>query len=75
MNLIISGLLSDKFGRRIVLIFSMIAGGVFPIIRSFSWSYIAFITIEFIDALFVAGTYTAAYVLGKTTICLSVLFI
>lgn len=60
----ISGFFSDKFGRRIVFIFSTIAGGVFPIIRSFSWNYISFVIIEFIDALLVAGVYTAGYILG-----------
>lgn len=40
------------------------AGGIFGIIRSFSVNYAMFLVFEFLDPLFSAGCYTAAFVLG-----------
>lgn len=65
LGLIISGYFSDKFGRKIVIIFIMITGGIFPVIRSFSQNYISYIILEFIDALCEGGSYAAVYVYGK----------
>ncbi|KAK4883409.1 hypothetical protein RN001_006728, partial [Aquatica leii] len=60
----IAGYISDRYGRKHVLIWSMVIGGMFGIIRSFATSYGFFIACEFLEALFSSGGFTSGYVLG-----------
>ncbi|KAF5301479.1 hypothetical protein FQA39_LY19099, partial [Lamprigera yunnana] len=59
----ISGLLSDRFGRKIVLISSMILSGIIGLIRSFSYSYPFFLTMEIIDATIRSATFNLCLIL------------
>ncbi|KAK4883414.1 hypothetical protein RN001_006733 [Aquatica leii] len=65
IGLPIAGFLSDRYGRKTVLICGTVTSGIFAIIRSFSTSYTFFIVFEFLESVFVAGIYASAYVLGS----------
>ncbi|XP_011564028.3 organic cation transporter protein [Plutella xylostella] len=60
----LTGLLSDKYGRRTAVIFSAVSNGVFGLIRAFSVNYDMFIVFEFLEPAFGAGVYTACFVLA-----------
>lgn len=64
IGLPIGGFLSDRYGRKILLVLSCVVSTVFGLARSFSNSYIMFATLEFLDAL--AGTciFSTCFVLG-----------
>ncbi|XP_017772586.1 PREDICTED: organic cation transporter protein-like [Nicrophorus vespilloides] len=64
VGLTISGLCSDRFGRRTVLVLGMLGTATCGIIRAFSPSYIFFAAFEFLDAAFGAGTYACGFILG-----------
>lgn len=64
-GLFLSGLISDRFGRRVVLVWGLVFCGVCGIIRSFMPTYELFLLFEFLDAVFGAGVYICGFVLGK----------
>ncbi|XP_074030430.1 solute carrier family 22 member 3 isoform X1 [Leptinotarsa decemlineata] len=63
-GLFIGGIISDRYGRKVVLIWGMILTGVCGIIRAFMPTYEWFMFFEFLDAAFGAGTYICGFVLG-----------
>ncbi|KAK4883410.1 hypothetical protein RN001_006729 [Aquatica leii] len=65
IGLPIAGFLSDRYGRKTVLICGTVTSGIFAIVRSFSTSYTFFIVFEFLESVFVAGILASAYVLGS----------
>lgn len=64
VGLPIAGILSDRYGRRSIMIMGMVFCSIAGIARSFSTNYIWFTILEFIDAAFGSGTYAAGFVLG-----------
>ncbi|KAI4458691.1 solute carrier family 22 member [Holotrichia oblita] len=64
VGLPISGVLSDRFGRRTLLIIGMVGCGIFGVIRAFVHDYILFLVFEFLDALFLSGTYACCFILA-----------
>ncbi|XP_026480787.1 organic cation transporter protein-like isoform X1 [Ctenocephalides felis] len=60
----LSGFISDRYGRRTVLVFGIVISGVMGIIRSFSTSYIMFLIFEFLDPALGSGVYSAGFILG-----------
>ncbi|XP_019868170.1 organic cation transporter protein isoform X1 [Aethina tumida] len=63
-GLFISGIMSDRYGRKQVLIWGMVACAICGIIRAFMPTYELFLVFEFLDAAFAAGTYICGFVLG-----------
>ncbi|KAJ8979458.1 hypothetical protein NQ317_006772 [Molorchus minor] len=63
-GLFISGILSDKYGRKMVLIWGMVLCGVCGLIRTMMPSYEWFLVFEFLDAAFGSGTYICGFILG-----------
>lgn len=61
----LTGVMSDKFGRKIAIIFACIANGVFGVIRALAVNYDMFVVFEFLEPAFGGGVYTACFVLGK----------
>lgn len=61
----LSGLISDKFGRRPALVMASLANGIFGVIRALSVNYKMFVIFEFLEPAFGGGVYTACFVLGK----------
>ncbi|XP_023943090.1 organic cation transporter protein [Bicyclus anynana] len=60
----LTGLISDKYGRRLALVFASVANGVFGVIRAFSLNYEMFIVLEFLEPALGGGVYTACFVLA-----------
>lgn len=61
----LTGLISDKYGRRPALVFASVANGIFGVIRALSVNYDMFVVFEFLEPAFGGGVYTACFVLGK----------
>ncbi|XP_075979723.1 organic cation transporter protein-like [Anticarsia gemmatalis] len=60
----LTGLISDKYGRRPAVIFAAVSNGVFGVIRALSVNYNMFVVFEFLEPAFGAGVYTACFVLA-----------
>ncbi|KAK5650491.1 hypothetical protein RI129_001520 [Pyrocoelia pectoralis] len=75
VGLPISGVLSDRIGRKLILVASVTLSGLCGLIRSFSNSYIFFILMQFIDSVFRAATYPTCFILDQILygMCLIVL--
>ncbi|XP_018564340.1 organic cation transporter protein-like [Anoplophora glabripennis] len=63
-GLFVSGIVSDKYGRKLVLIWGMVVCSICGIIRTFMPTYELFLVFEFLDAAFGSGTYICGFVLG-----------
>ncbi|XP_026271624.1 organic cation transporter protein-like [Frankliniella occidentalis] len=64
LGLPLSGYLSDRYGRKTILLASLAVSGVIGIARSVSPSYMFFIVLEFIDPMFYDGMGSSALVMG-----------
>uniref|UniRef100_A0A182QK53 Major facilitator superfamily (MFS) profile domain-containing protein n=1 Tax=Anopheles farauti TaxID=69004 RepID=A0A182QK53_9DIPT len=64
VSLALSGIISDRFGRRWTLLLCVGVGAVLAIIRSFATSYGAFMALEFAEAMFGSTSYTTAFILS-----------
>ncbi|KAB0802197.1 hypothetical protein PPYR_04383 [Photinus pyralis] len=64
IGLPITGMLSDRFGRKTVLLGCIISTGFAGLIRSFSNSYVFFITMSFLDSVARGGSFTNAYIIA-----------
>ncbi|XP_053690010.1 organic cation transporter protein-like [Sabethes cyaneus] len=60
----IAGYLSDRFGRRLVLLLSVAGSAVFGVIRSYATSYEWFLVMEFLDPAIGSTMYTTAFILA-----------
>ncbi|CAH0399569.1 unnamed protein product [Chilo suppressalis] len=60
----LTGIISDKFGRRLAVVFAAVANGVFGLIRALSANYNMFVVFEFLEPAFGGGVYTACFVLA-----------
>ncbi|XP_039758526.1 organic cation transporter protein-like [Pararge aegeria] len=60
----LTGLISDRYGRRLALVFASVANGIFGVIRAFSLNYEMFIVLEFLEPALGGGVYTACFVLA-----------
>ncbi|XP_066253734.1 organic cation transporter protein-like isoform X2 [Euwallacea similis] len=63
-GLIISGFLSDRYGRKVVLVWGMVICGICGCIRALMPTYEWFLLFEFLDAAFGSGSYICGFVLG-----------
>jgi hypothetical protein len=48
------------------LVAATVGAGVMGLARSLTWSYEAFLVMEFLDPVFSSGMYTAGFILGMT---------
>lgn len=60
----VMGLLSDRFGRRTILIVGVFGSSVFAYIRSIAPDYFTFLVFEFLDAGIGCVTYSASFILA-----------
>lgn len=58
------GLISDRFGRRFVLIVGVFGSAIFGYLRSFAPNYTTFILFEFLDSAIGSVTYSASFILA-----------
>ncbi|XP_058117668.1 solute carrier family 22 member 3-like [Anopheles ziemanni] len=63
VSLAMTGLISDRFGRRWTLLLGVGLGAVLAIVRSFTNSYRSFLMLEFLEAMFGSTSYTTAFIL------------
>ena len=66
LSLPLTGIISDRYGRKVALSVAALMNCIFGFLRSFSTHYIMMLTFEFLEAGFGAGAYTTAFVFGKT---------
>ncbi|XP_059480578.1 organic cation transporter protein-like [Neocloeon triangulifer] len=64
VGLPLHGYVSDRYGRKAALIFTMLGSGIFGVLRSLSWNYESFLAFEFLEAAFSGGIYAIAFILG-----------
>ncbi|CAH2049543.1 unnamed protein product, partial [Iphiclides podalirius] len=64
ISLPLTGIVSDRYGRKVALSIASLMNGVFGFIRSFSTSYTMMLTFEFLEAALGAGAYSTAFVLA-----------
>lgn len=60
----VAGYLSDRFGRRWVLLVSVFGSAFFGTLRSFANSYEMFVIMEFLDPVIGSTMYTTAFILA-----------
>lgn len=65
VSLPLTGIISDKYGRKKALSIAALMNGIFGVLRSFSVNYYMLVAFEFLEAACGAGAYTTAFVLGK----------
>ncbi|XP_044259278.1 organic cation transporter protein-like [Tribolium madens] len=63
-GLFISGVISDRFGRKVIFIWGLILCGVCGLLRTLAPTYIWFLVFEFLDAAFGAGSYVCGFIMG-----------
>uniref|UniRef100_A0A182J645 Major facilitator superfamily (MFS) profile domain-containing protein n=1 Tax=Anopheles atroparvus TaxID=41427 RepID=A0A182J645_ANOAO len=63
VSLAMTGLISDRYGRRWTLLLCVGMGAILANVRSFTTSYRAFLTLEFFEAMFGSTSYTTAFIL------------
>ncbi|XP_025421175.1 solute carrier family 22 member 21-like isoform X2 [Sipha flava] len=60
----LSGFISDKYGRKFILITGSVSSAILGTIRSFTNDYYSFLFFEFFDSIVSSGVYAATFVLG-----------
>lgn len=65
VSLPLTGIISDRFGRKVALSLASLMNGVFGFLRSFSTNYIMMLVFEFLEASLGAGAYSTAFVIGE----------
>ncbi|XP_076254271.1 organic cation transporter protein-like [Rhynchophorus ferrugineus] len=64
VGLIISGFISDRYGRKMLLIWGMVLCAICGCLKAFMPTYELFLLMEFLDAAFGSGSYICGFVLG-----------
>ncbi|KAL5242557.1 hypothetical protein ACI65C_009967 [Semiaphis heraclei] len=64
VSLPISGFLSDKYGRKNIIIIGSVMAATCGILRGLSINYTMFLILEFFDAFFSGGVYSATFIMG-----------
>ncbi|KAF5303509.1 hypothetical protein FQR65_LT08208 [Abscondita terminalis] len=64
IGLPLTGMLSDRFGRKTILVGGLVLSGIMGLTRSFVTSYIPYIILECLDSICGFGTYAAILILG-----------
>ncbi|KAJ1531644.1 hypothetical protein ONE63_000315 [Megalurothrips usitatus] len=59
-----AGFVSDRYGRRTILLGGLLLAGIMGMLRSYATNYVFFLVFEFLDPLFNAGLYSASFILG-----------
>lgn len=60
----VMGLLSDRLGRRTIVIIGVLGSTIFAFIRSFATNYYVYVLFEFLDAGIGSVTYSASFILA-----------
>ncbi|KAF0767385.1 solute carrier family 22 member 21-like [Aphis craccivora] len=60
----LAGFISDKYGRKFILIIGSVSSAIFGTSRSFTTDYYSFLLFELLDSISSSGVYAATFVLG-----------
>lgn len=60
--MLVTGAISDRFGRRVAVGMAATASFIFGVARAFSAGYLTYLTMHFLEAAFGGGLYPSAYV-------------
>lgn len=60
----LTGYISDRWGRRVVIILGVVIMGCIGLVRSFVNSYEWFVVLQAVGSIFGCGINTSCYVLG-----------
>ncbi|XP_027853755.2 solute carrier family 22 member 21-like isoform X2 [Aphis gossypii] len=60
----LAGFISDKYGRKFILIIGSVLSAILGTLRSFSTNYYTFLLFELLDSIASSGVYAATFVLG-----------
>ncbi|RZC33072.1 Sugar tr and/or MFS 1 domain containing protein [Asbolus verrucosus] len=63
-GIFIAGVLSDRFGRKVIFILGMTFCGICGVVRTFVPTYTWFLVFEFLDAAFGAGSHICGFIMG-----------
>ncbi|KAK9874715.1 hypothetical protein WA026_005533 [Henosepilachna vigintioctopunctata] len=63
-GLLLTGIVSDRYGRKIVLLMGMMLCGAAGIIKAYAITFEWFCFMEFMEALLAAGSYGSGFILG-----------
>lgn len=64
ISLPLTGVISDKFGRKRALVMAALMSGIFGLARSFSISYVMMLIFEFFESALGGGINSTSFVLG-----------
>ncbi|CAG9130231.1 unnamed protein product [Plutella xylostella] len=64
VSLPLTGIISDRYGRKLALSIASLMNGVFGFLRSFSLNYTMMLVLEFLEAGLGAGAYSTAFVIA-----------
>ncbi|XP_050535666.1 solute carrier family 22 member 4-like isoform X2 [Daktulosphaira vitifoliae] len=60
----LAGFISDKYGRKFILIIGSVSSAILGTARSFTTDYYSFVLFELLDSVASSGVYAATFVLG-----------
>ncbi|XP_060880528.1 solute carrier family 22 member 21-like isoform X1 [Metopolophium dirhodum] len=60
----LAGFISDKYGRKFILIIGSVSSAILGTARSFTTDYYSFLLFELLDSMASSGVYAATFVLG-----------
>ncbi|XP_063242502.1 organic cation transporter protein-like isoform X2 [Bacillus rossius redtenbacheri] len=60
----IAGVVSDRIGRKTILVSGLVLVSLVGLARSMAWSYESYLFLSFLDAVAGSGVYTSCFVLG-----------
>ncbi|KAJ8714427.1 hypothetical protein PYW07_002652 [Mythimna separata] len=64
VSLPLTGIISDRYGRKVALSIAALMNCIFGFTRSFSTNYIMMVALEFLEAAMGAGAYVTAFILA-----------
>lgn len=63
--MLVTGAISDRFGRRVAVGMAATTSFIFGVSRAFAPGYLTYLILHFLEAAFGGGLYPSAYVFSK----------
>ncbi|XP_023935711.2 organic cation transporter protein-like [Bicyclus anynana] len=62
--MVITGIVSDHFGRKVALVFNILNLGIFGLMRAFSVNYTMYLILQIVQSTLGTGVYSTAYIMA-----------